>query len=310
MNAGMFDITGFTMSWSANTVTMEIRMASHPRAVSARLFQDRRVKTFLPVIDVYVAKGGQQGHRNLLPGRGAKPGLPWQKVIVITGMPETMAAHLSAALGDQKGDLCVPRNVHVRGRVIRAVMPKTCVGVSPETYSYLIGVLALRPMLGLRHKVSDRPDTFDDPLITPMAPKPGRCNDWGGEDCAIGTCTNPDLTPRFLDILAPQGVQQRVLRPLRGVSTLPFVTHLDKVVGLGIAKDQGVPVRDYKNGVITLLLPPKFDKTKAAKGRIAGLYDRTGSLLTTVVVIDVTDTVVVLKPLRKVSPREGMEVRF
>ncbi len=310
MPGGIFDIVGFKLTVTHNRAIIEIRLAAAVPMRPAGIFQNRHNRTFIPMIDVYVARGGS-GYKALLPGRGAVAAMPWQRAIVITGLPETVAAHIKASAGRMAHSVCVPRDVSVRGAVIRAVMPKYCVGNSPEKYSYLVGVLALRSMMGLRHKLTNKPDMFNDPLVVPMAPKPGRCNSWSEEDCAFGTCTSPGLTPRYLDIIAPSGVQKQVLRPLKGVCMLPFMAGHGKMQPLpASAAKQGIPIKDMKNGIITLLLPSKFDKPKVTVGRIAGLYDQNGRLLTPVVVTQVVGAVVILKPVTRVRPQKGLEVRF
>lgn len=311
MPGGIFDIIGFKLTASHGNVIIEVRMAAVVPWVVAGVFQNRHNKTFLPVIDVYVARGGKEGYKTLLPGRGALPALPWQRAVVITGLPETVASHIAASAGDMAHNVCVPRDVRVRGTVIVAVMPRRCIGMHPAEYSYLVGVTALRPLIGLRHKLSAKPDMFSDPLVVPLAPKPGRCNSWSEEDCAFGTCTNPNLTPRFLDIVVPGKVQKQALTPTKGVCVLPFVTYLDKVTGPpAIKSPHGIPVKDIKSDIITLLLPKGFDKTGISRGRLAGLYDENGKMLTTVVVIKVMDDVVVVNPIRKIKPQKGLEVRF
>jgi len=311
MPDGIFDITGFSLKSSHGTITIEARMAAAVPWVYAGVFQNRHNRTFLPVIDIYVARGGKNGYKTLLPGRGARPAMPWQRAVVITGLPETVAAHIRASTRKMYRDVCVPRDVRVRGRIIRAVMPKRCIGMHPGEYSYLIGVTALRPMMGLRHKLSDTPDTFKDPLVAPLAPKPGRCNSWSEEDCAFGTCTNPNLTPRFLDIVAPKNIQKQALTPTKGVCAIPFIANLDRVTSPPDTKNpRGISVKDIKNDVITLLLPKGFDKTGISRGQIAGLYDENSRLLTSVVVIKVMGNVVVAKPIRKIKPQKGLEVRF
>lgn len=310
MRNGIFDITGFKLTASHNKVIIEVHMAAAVPWLTAGMFQNRHNRTFLPVIDIYVARGGP-GYQTLLPGRGARPAMPWQRAVVITGLPETVAAHLAASTGKMSHDICVPRDVHVRGAVIRVVMPKRCIGTDPLKYSFLVGVTALRPLMGLRSKVTNKPDTFHDPLVIPLAPKPGRCNSWSEENCAFGTCTDPNLTPRFLDIVSPKNIQKQVLRPTKGVCVLPFVGILDKITSpLHTPKTDGIPVKDIKKGVITLLLPKRFDKTKVSKGQLAGLYDKNGRLLTSVVVIQVINDVVVLKPLIKIKHQKDLEVIF
>lgn len=237
MRPGSFDVRRVSLDASSDPVEVAVTFARAVETVEARFGRDRpAVRVFHPVVDLYMEAPGGGAHRDLLPGRRVAPaaGRGWDRAVVVSAVPDLLAAHYTREVPDLAADACFARGVRVVGATLFARVPRRCFPDRLESAGFLVVVTGLGPGAGFGDVILDRPRTPDapDPFVREVQEQPGHCGVWegtGASPCWCGGCRPCAWHPFVFDAIVPRGASQEALlsdysEAGKRLAALPFVT--------------------------------------------------------------------------------------
>lgn len=237
MRPGSLDLRRVSLDASSDPVEVAVTFARAVETVEARFGRDQpATRVFHPVVDLYVKAPGRGAHRDLLPGRRVTPaaGQGWDRLVVVSAVPDLLAAHYARVVPDLAADACFARGVRAVGATLFASVPRRCLPDGLESAAFLVVVTGLGSGAGFGDVVLGGPRTPDapDPFVREVQEQPGHCGVWegtGASPCWCGGCRPCAWHPFVLDAIVPRGASQETLlsdysEDGKRLATLPFVT--------------------------------------------------------------------------------------
>lgn len=237
MMPGAFDVRRVSLDASSDPVEVAVTFARAVETVEARFGRDQPARrVFHPVVDLYVQHPGGGRHRDLLPGRRVRPasGHGWDRAVVVSAVPDLLAAHCARVVPDLAADACFARGVRAVGATLFASVPRRCLPDDLESAGFLVVVTGLGSGAGFGDVVLGGPRTPDapDPYVREVQEQPGHCGAWegtGASPCWCGGCRPCAWHPFVFDAIVPRGANQEALlsdysEAEKRLATLPFVT--------------------------------------------------------------------------------------
>lgn len=315
-----FDITRIEFKKKAGQVYIKATFAKPIKYRVIDVLGMKKKRVFFPQVEVYLSNGDSKGHLDLPPGRGCDAAIPWDSAIIITALPEAVRVHLNSIGFSGTKDIYIPTTVRVNVRSLIASVPEGLIPCKDlKKCLFFIGITGLRPVNGLRYKFLKHPGEFFDPFVIDFDPSPGGCSGWDMSECRFGVGNHPVKRPAFVDIVAPEPVQKRLLSP--GSKKLAFFDVNERFVwGLnkGVIhakqdnkhnKSKAFVIKSCKGDMITLIMPDLANKI--SRGDLGDLLGPDKKNLGKVVVIDIIGRIVVLKMIgRHIPCAKALKVRF
>lgn len=235
MRPGSFDLRRVSLNASSDSVAIAVTFARTLELVKARFGRDGPVmRIFYPVVDIYVQTPGGGAHQDLLPGRRVAPALGWDRAVVLSAVPDLLAAHYRRVASDLAADTCFARTARAVGATLSASVPRRCLPGDLEKAGFLVVVTGLGAGAGLGDIILGGPRTPDspDPFVREVQEQPGQCGVWegtGASPCWCGGCRPCGWHPFVLDAIVPRGASQEALlsgysESAKRLAVLPFVT--------------------------------------------------------------------------------------
>lgn len=227
---GDFDLRHFTVSIDGDDVLFEVTLGApiRPPQVAIRSGStpvplDNGV--YLQNVDIYVDTGGEApGFSRCVPGRrvGFAGGATWKVAVVLAPLPAAAREATVEALGKKAADrVLFAERIQSRGRTLVARLPAAALGGPPRPewgYAVMISGAAWDRSYAMVAKLRGADEV--DALTLPVLPVAER---W-----AFGGAPRGDLYPRVLDVLLPEGADQKAVlgswdAATRTFARVPFV---------------------------------------------------------------------------------------
>ena len=211
---GSFDLREFSLSRDGDDWAVEVSFASRLKKALVFVRQDDRRELFPQAVDIYFRMGTGPGHEECLPGRNVRfaPEDGWHKAVVISSVPRELRRALESTT-EISTDVFVPNRVRHSGRRLRAKIPAEFLGEHlPFTLSVLITGTSFRRSFHVTDRVRDTLKPEGMCMDVTRAAGECRLDDPEGMDCSFSGCNPCGGHPVVIDLLAPAGSQERILR--------------------------------------------------------------------------------------------------
>jgi glucodextranase-like protein len=210
---GAFDLREVSLSRQGDDWVVEVVFSSRIKQTQVFVTQDDRRQVFIQTADIYFRTAGE-GYSQSLPGRGVTfaEGHAWHKAVVLSAVPDLLRQAL-AKTTQLSSDVYVPLKVKVSGRKLRARVPVEFLG---EQKPQALVVLISGTKFSISFKLVDRIRSKLAPegLVMDVSQSSRECrlDDPQGVNCSFSGCNPCGSHPKVIDLLAPVGVQEEILR--------------------------------------------------------------------------------------------------